>query len=65
MAVVVVPDTAALAAKCITDEEVAELYRLLDDMKHDFEQDVMDDAGAAHATEFKPASIHRRARERP
>ena len=37
-------EAAALAAKCITDEEVARLYRLLDDMRHDFEHDVMDDS---------------------
>lgn len=37
-------EAAALAAKCITDEEVAQLYQLLDAMKHDFDQDVMDDS---------------------
>jgi GntR family transcriptional repressor for pyruvate dehydrogenase complex len=37
-------EAAALAAKCITDEEVGQLYALLDRMKHDFDQDVMDDA---------------------
>jgi GntR family transcriptional regulator, hexuronate regulon transcriptional repressor len=37
-------EAAALAAKCITDEEVAQLYRLLGAMKHDFERDVMDDS---------------------
>lgn len=37
-------EAAALAARCITDEEVAQLYALLDDMKHDFEHDVMDDS---------------------
>lgn len=37
-------EAAALAAKCITDEEVAHLYQLLGAMKHDFERDVMDDS---------------------
>lgn len=37
-------EAAALAARCITDEEVAELYALLDAMGHDFERDVMDDS---------------------
>lgn len=36
-------EAAALATKTITDDEVAELYGLLDDMKRDFEKDVMDD----------------------
>jgi GntR family transcriptional repressor for pyruvate dehydrogenase complex len=37
-------ESAALAAKSITDQEVETLYALLDDMKRDFEQDVMDDS---------------------
>ncbi len=37
-------EAAALAAKCITDEEVAALYALLDDMKRDFERDVENDS---------------------
>lgn len=36
-------EAAALATKTITDDEVAKLYGLLDDMKHDFDKDVMDD----------------------
>lgn len=34
---------AALAAKTITDAEIAELYDLLEEMKHDFGEDVMND----------------------
>jgi GntR family transcriptional repressor for pyruvate dehydrogenase complex len=37
-------EAAALAAKCITDDEVAQLYGLLEAMKHDFDKDVMDDS---------------------
>ena len=37
-------EAAALAAKCITDAEVDELYALLDRMKQDFAHDVMDDS---------------------
>ena len=37
-------EAAALAAKTITDDEIASLYALLGEMKHDFDQDVMDDS---------------------
>ncbi len=37
-------EAAALAARTITDEEVAKLYALLEEMKHDFEKDVTDDS---------------------
>jgi len=36
-------EAAALAAKCITDAEVEELYGLLDEMSRGYERDVMDD----------------------
>ena len=36
-------ESAALAAKCITDAELADLYRLVGRMEHDFERDVEDD----------------------
>lgn len=53
-------ESAALAARCITDEEVDELYALLGDMKHDFEQDVMDDS-ADRDFHFKIARATRNA----
>ncbi len=37
-------EAAALAARTITDEEVARLYALLEEMKRDFETDVTDDS---------------------
>ena len=37
-------EAAALAARTITDDEIATLYRLLDDMKQAFETDVADDS---------------------
>ncbi len=37
-------EAAALAARTINDDEVRQLYALLDNMKADFEQDVMDDS---------------------
>ncbi len=45
-------EAAALAAKTITDDEIASLYALLGEMKHDFDQDVMDDSAdrAFHMT---------------
>ncbi len=36
-------EAAALATKTITEDEVASLYALLDDMKRDFDKDVTDD----------------------
>jgi GntR family transcriptional regulator, hexuronate regulon transcriptional repressor len=53
-------ESAALAAKCITDEEVAELYALLDQIKHDFTHDPMDDS-ADRNFHFKIARATRNA----
>lgn len=36
-------ESAGLAARTITDQEVTELYGLLEDMRHDFGEDVMND----------------------
>lgn len=53
-------ESAALAAKCITDEEVAALYALLEDMKRDFDRNVMDDS-ADRAFHFQIARATRNA----
>lgn len=53
-------ESAALAAKCITDEEVDELYALLDDMKRDFAHNAMDDS-ADRNFHFKIARATRNA----
>ncbi len=41
-------EAAALAARTITDDEIAKLYALLEDMKRDFETDVTDDSADRH-----------------
>jgi GntR family hexuronate regulon transcriptional repressor len=53
-------ESAALAAKCITDPEIEELYRLLAKMEHDFKHDVEDDS-ADRDFHFKIARATRNA----